>query len=337
MVRMGAAAAALLLLPAAVSAAALELRAGALVEAKAASWKPVPSAAVVDAGRLSFKRKAFLEGSFSMPVRAKEVRRALATALRGMAPEERRSTARILEAVEKWASASLFTDPAPSSCPASWRPASRVIGEGKGNPFELVRAVTAVLRAAGVPARPVFNGLPLVCIYVTPARGSGFWTVWDPFHPSASAMRLPVAWLPPDAGEVPLVSTKPAVSPCAVTARVLRFPTKEAAEAAFAAFKATGSPEGEPQGLSGDATEWWEVWTIGAAFDPEPAGGFTVEFPLPFVIDDASRCGTREHALWISDPSRLEGVPRMHSRTDQDKGGLLVTLRARVRGRAGGG
>lgn len=311
---------------------ALEIRACALVEAKAAGWKEVPDTAVVDPTGLSFKRKFFLAGRSPMPVRAPEVKSALREATRGLKPAERRNTLKLLSALEDWSATALVEEPGPVSCPAAWKTSAQVLKARGGNAFELVRALTSMLRAAGVPARPSFNGLPMVCLYAVPRGKSGFWTVWDPLHPSASLRRLPVLWLPLRAEEVPLVAVKPAIPACTASAEGRRYPTKDEAKVVFEALKATGRfPEGGVEPLSADTAEWWEVWSIGAVFDPEPVGAFTATFPLPFVTDPVSRIGTREYGVWCSDPSRVRGRAVAHTRADQKLDGILMTLPVKVK------
>jgi hypothetical protein len=315
-----------LLTPAAVSAP-LELKAVALVESRAPSWKAVPESARIDVQGLSFKRKFFLEGRSAIPVRAPEVRKALAEALKPLSKGDRSVTREVLKAVEEWTATSLTESVGPLACPSAWLPADQVLKNRAGNRFELVRAVTAMLRAAGIPARPSFNGLPMVCIFVVPARGNGFWTVWDPFHPGASLARLPVLWLPLRAEEVALAATKPETG-CEPLVEGRRYPRREDALAAFASMKATGAfPPGAIEPLSADAGTWWEVWAVGAKIDAVPEKKTSVSFPLPFVIEPASRCGTRDWAVWISEPARMKGRPSAHTRTDQQLGGILMEVR----------
>jgi len=300
------------------------------VQSQAARWKPVPAGAVVDVTGLSYKRKVYLEGRQAIPVRAPEVLAALKEATRGLDPEGRASTGKLLAALEEWSAGALSEEAGPLACPASWRTAAGTLKERKGNGFELVRALTAILRAAGVPARPSFNGLPMVCLYAVPRGKPGFWTVWDPLHPSASLFRLPVLWLPLRAEEVPLVSVKPGGAACTPSVEGRRYTRKEEAKAVFDELVKTGRfTEPGPPPLSTDTGEWWEVWAVGAKFEEAPAGGFEAVFPLPFVTDEKSKCGTREHAVWCSDPARPVRAGA-HTKADQQLEGLLMTLKVKV-------
>jgi len=273
-----------------------------------------------------------LEGRAAIPVRPAEVRQALTEALKPLSRPDRSDTREVLRAIGEWTTANLAEVEGPLACPPAWHPADQVLRERRGNRFELVRAVVAMLRLAGIPSRPSFNGLPMVCLFAVPAGGKGFWTVWDPFHPSASLSRLPVAWLPLRAEEVPLVSTKPESLACEPQVEVRRFADRAEAEAVYAVIKGTGSfPAVDTAPLSADAREWWEVWAVGARIDDSPAPVVSVSIPLPFVIEPQSRCGTRAWGVWISEPARLKGRPSAHTRTDQELGGILMGVRVDIR------
>jgi hypothetical protein len=309
---------------------ALEFRVCTLVQARAASWPPVPADAVVDPGRLSFRRRAFLESGDGIQVGATAIKRALAAALRDLKQGERRKAVPVLNAIGEWVAASLFEEPS-VSCPHAWRTAAQVIKDGRGNPFELVRALVALVRLAGIPAKPSFNGVPVTLVYVfsnSPGK-PGFWTVWDPLHPSGSFNRLPVLWVPLRSGDVSPVSVKPPGIECVPRIEGHRFASQASAVRAYDFLKANGRfPEKAPNQidmeLSADAVEWWEVWAIGADLEPGP-GGIAVTVPLPFVKE--AGYGTREHAVWSSEPALIRPDPTPHAQTDQYLGGLLVTVR----------
>ena len=180
----------------AAPAGALEFKVCSLVQAQAPGWKEIPAAAVIDRGRLSFKKKVFLESTRTIPVWSPTLKKALAEALKDLSPAERKRTRPVLDAIGKWAAGNLREEPESLACPGAWRSAPQVVKAGGGNRFEVCRAIVGMLRAAGIPARPTFNGVPLFYLYVTPPGKSGFWTVWDPVHPSGSSRRLPVLWLP---------------------------------------------------------------------------------------------------------------------------------------------
>ena len=130
-----------LLSPAALSAP-LEIKAVALVESRAPAWKAVPESALIDVQGLSFKRKFFLEGRSAIPVRAPEVRKALAEALKPLSKADRSATREILKAIEEWAATSLIESEGPLACPSAWLAADQVLRNRTGNRFELVRAIT---------------------------------------------------------------------------------------------------------------------------------------------------------------------------------------------------
>jgi hypothetical protein len=304
----------------------LEFRVCALVQARAAAWPAILADAVIDPDRLSFRRKTFLEPSDGIPVRAPEVRRALATALKGLKPGERKRTRAVLDAIGSGV-ASGITEEAALASPVAWRTAAQVFKDGRGNPFELVRALVALARAAGIPARPSFNGVPVVLVYVmssAPGR-TGTWTVWDPLHPSGSFGRLPVLWIPLRSGDVLPVTVKPRETACVPRIAGRRILAQAEAVRVYEFVKANGTfPVAEAGDLDVSAPEWWEVWTIGAGLDPGP-GETVVTVPLPFVPE--AGYGAREHAVWSSDPSRVKPDLQPHAQTDQYLGGLLLTVR----------
>lgn len=316
---------------AAEGAGAFEFRVVSLVQATAAEWKDIPADSVIDGGRLSFKKKVFLESRAGMPVWSPAVKGAVENALRGLGREERRRTRTVLEAVQKWAEEALEMDPASPGCPDSWRTAAEVIKDGRGNSFEIARTIATMLRVAGIPSRPTFNGVPLTYIYVTVPGEKGFWTVWDPLHPSGSFRRLPVLWLPLRAGDVKLVETSPKGLTCTTFIEGRRFESREVAAGIFARAKETGRfPEGSSDPVRADAPGWWEVWIVGARMAPGSEGGFSAVVPLPFVQDRGY--GVREHAVWASDPERVDRVEQPDAKTDQTLGGLLMELSMRFRG-----
>lgn len=306
--------------------AGLEFKVCTLVQARVVAWPEVPAAARIDRGRLSFKRKAFLESRPTITVWAPAVKRAVAAALKGLTSAERVQTTKVMNALGAWVTESLEETPAPWSCPVAWRTATQVLEEGRGNVFELVRALTAMLRSAGIPAKPTFNGVPMVSVYVTPPAKRGFWTVWDPWHPDAALRRLPVLWLPLRAGEVPLVRTEPETLACQPSIEGRRFASREHAQRAFAFLKSAGRFADEPEEfLEAGIKNWWEVWAIGARVTSSGGKGFSAVVPLPFVKDVGY--GTREHGVWVSASGRLQRVARAHAETDQKLGGLVLTLK----------
>ncbi len=317
-------------------APALEFKVCALVQARAAAWPKIPDNARIDPQRLSFKRKVFLESRKAIPVWAPGVKRALAEAVKGLKAGDRKRTAKVLDAIGSWSAETLTEDPSSLPCPTSWRTAAQVLRDRRGNAFELVRALTAMLRAAGIPARPTFNGVPVIYLYVTPAGKRGFWTVWDPRHPSGSFRRLPVLWLPLRAGEVPLISTKPKGLACRPAIEGRRFASQGEATRTFKFLKAAGRfPDKSAELLPADTKSWWEVWAIGAEVVPEPQEAFSAMVPLPFIggyygQKDIS-FGTREHGVWVSAPKRLKRVEPPHAQTDQRLGGLVLTLQVHFR------
>jgi len=312
------------------AAAPLKVRVVALVEARAPGWPAVPEDAIIDKGRLSAGRKAFLASARGIPVGSPAARKALAAATRGLKAGERVQTVKVLAAIEEWSVKALVEEPGAPSCPSSWRDGAAVLKAGKGNGFELVRALAAVLRTAGIPARPSFNGSPVVCIYVTPVKDPPFWTVWDPIRPSGSIRLLPLLWLPLRAGEISPVETEPKGTPCVPVIGGRRFATREEAGKAFDEAKVSGTlPAGDTPPLAAGLASWWEVWTIGADYDSvKPSRALTVRVPLPFLKETGS--GTREHAVWVSDPARTATAGRPESETDQDLGGLFLSLKIRV-------
>jgi hypothetical protein len=300
-----------------------------LVEARAAAWPEIPPEARIDRGALSWRRQALLGSGPGIPVRADEVLRALSAALASVPAGSRDRTVKVLDAVGAWVSASVAETQLPLETPASWQAADAVLRAGRGNPFERVRVLVAMLRAAGIPARPSFNGVPVVVLFVTPVGASptGDWTVWDPLHPSGSFRKLPVAWLPLRAGEVPLASTTPPGIACRPSASVRRCVGRGEADRAYETAGRIGAfPSNPAEPLPVNAAAWWEVWIMGVAFDADP-GRVSVTVPLPFVPE--LRTGTRGQVVWVSDPSRLKAVEPI-SETDQRLGGLTHSLRVQL-------
>ncbi len=307
---------------------ALEVKLVTLVQARTPQWRSIPDEALIAGARLSYKNRVFLESSGGMTVRAPEVRKALREALEAVPAGERDRLGRVLEAIRGWAGANLEVAPSSLSCPASWRDAAELLREKRGNRFEIVRALAAILRAAGVPARPTFNGEPVIYLYVTGSRGGGFWTVWDACQWNSASASLPVLWLPLRAEEVqPVWSDSDGVCPdLALQGR--RFLSREEAQSAFLEVKETGvfpASEREEDKVEQDRGSWWEVWAIGARLEPEPSQAFDLFFPVPFVKE--LEYGMREHAFWVSDPRRLGRISRINARTDQVLGGLTLTVR----------
>jgi len=315
-------------------AGGLEVKVCALVTAHAAGWQEIAPDARIDEGRISFKKKAFLKGKGPIAT-AREAQKALREALAGLSPGDRKVTGKVLDAVGEWARLGLEETAGLEGSPQTWRDSTAVLTERKGNSFEVARALAAMVRAAGIPARPSFNGVPVICVYITPARKPGYWTVWDPMHPSAAVLRMPVMWLPIDAGEVPLVETEPEGLASRVFARGRRYEEKDEALKAYEMLRTDGvfPEDGEEAFLSAESKQWWEVWEIGAEFDSAPPGEFSVSMVVPFVpeID----YGTRDKAVWISDSTRsFRALP--HSETNTRLGGLVYTMKVRVRSAAGG-
>ncbi|MEK7476175.1 MAG: transglutaminase domain-containing protein [Candidatus Coatesbacteria bacterium] len=323
--------------PSAAVPPGFEVRICALVEAPAAAWSGIQPEAVIDPAALSWRRKAFLSSSATIPVASPEVRRALSAALASVPSASRSRTIKVLDAVGAWVSASVLEDPEPLRTPGDWRGADEVIRTGHGNAFERVRVLVALLRAAGIPAKPGFNGVPMVVLFVAPGSASlpGEWTVWDPLHPAGSFCRLPVAWMPLRAGDVPLVATAPAGLPCRVTVATRRWAGRDDVRRAWETVGRIGAfPSNPAEPLPVGTPAWWEIWIIGVAFDGDP-GAATVTVPLPFAPE--LKYGTRDQTVWASDPARLKAVDQW-SETDQRLGGLVHGLRIRLsRSAAGGG
>jgi hypothetical protein len=316
-------------------AAPLKVRAITLVESKAPGWPAVPEDAVIDKGRLSAGKKAFLASARGIPAGSPAVKKALSAAIRGLKAGEKAQAAKVLAAIEEWSVKALVEERGAPSCPPSWKDGAAVLKAGKGNGFELVRALTAMLRTAGIPARPSFNGSPVACIFVTPVKDPPFWTVWDPIRPSGSIRLMPLLWLPLRAGEISPVTTEPKGTPCVPVIEGRRYATREEAEKVFAGVKASGDfGGGETPPRAAGLSAWWEVWAIGADYDPvEPSRALTVTVPLPFLKETGS--GTREHGVWVSDPARTVVAGRPESETDQELGGLVLTLKIKVGAAAG--
>lgn len=309
------------------ASATLEVKICSFVEARLAEWPEIAPEAVIDSGALSWRRKAFLGSSAAIPVGAPEVRRALDDALAPVPPAARARTTKILDAIGAWISASVLEDPGPLSTPAGWRAADEVLRAGRGNAFERVRALVALLRAAGIPAKPGFNGVPMVVLFTAQPRDPGEWTVWDPLHPAGSFRRLPVAWLPLRAGEVPLVTTRPAGLPCRVSVKVRRWADREEARRGWETVGRIGAfPSNPVEPLPVETSAWWEVWIMEVAFDADP-GAVTVTVPLPFAPE--LKYGARDQAVWLPNPARLKSVEPW-SETDQRLGGLIHGLRVRL-------
>lgn len=306
---------------------ALEVRISALVEARSPAWPEVDPEAVIDTGALSWRRKVFLGSSREIPVRSREVERALADALAVLPPGTRSRTFKVLDAIGKWVSASIAEDAGPLGTPSSWRPADEVIGSGHGNAFERVRVMTAMLRAAGIPAKPSFNGVPMAVIFTAAPRDPGAWTVWDPLHPSGSFRWLPVGWLPLRGGEVPLVSSSPEGAPCTPAVEVRRWAGREEVSRAWETVGRLGAfPSNPVEPLAAGTAAWWEIWITTLVLDPDP-GAVTLRVPLPFVPE--LRTGTRDQSVWLSDPKRLRSTEQW-SETDQRVGGLVHGLSVRI-------
>ncbi len=316
--------------PVATTAAPLEVRVVALVESGPATWPDLPVGAFIDPDTLSFRRKEFLKAAPGLPVRDPAVVRALAAALAPLSREARHDTRRVLDTLGDWAGRNLVEEGGGVTAPAQWRDAAAVLRGGRGNGFELVRALTVLCRAAGIPARPSCNGGPVTVVYGAPRRSAGIWTVWDPLHPGGASRTLPVLWLPLRAGEVLPVAVKPP-SPggCRLVLEHRRWLDEAAARAVFATLSVTGAfPPGLVVPPAAGTPSRWEVWAIGAAFAEAPPPGTVLRIPLPYVKELGT--GTRAHAVWVSDPARRFAVSPPQSETDQDLGGILMTVALRL-------
>jgi hypothetical protein len=220
------------------------------------------------------------------------------------------------------------------AAPFAWRDAAAVLHDRRGNGFELARALVALCRAAGIPARPSFNGVPVTVLYAAPRQGPGAWTVWDPLHPSGSVRVLPVLWLPLRAGEIPPVAVKwpPGArrpEDCRLVMECRRMVDEASARGTFAVLRTTGGwPVADALPLAADAAAWWEVWSIGLSCATEPPPGTSLRVPLPYVKELGY--GTRDHAVWTSNPDRPAAVTAPQAETDQDLGGILMTLAIRL-------
>jgi len=322
-------------------AAALEFRVVSLVEARAAGWPAIPEDAGGDPDRLSFRRRACLAPTAAIPVRDPAVRAALTLALAPLDRPDRRRTARVLDAIGEW-TAGAIAESAETGNPAAWRTAAATIRDGTGQAWERLRVLVALARAAGIPARPSFNGVPVALVWITasPAAGrtspkpgaasAGFWTVWDPLHPSGSFRALPVLWQPFGSEEVPPLAVAPPGTACRPLLEGRRYARRADAAQAFEAVRATGRfSDPVPAPLVAGSTAWWEVWSIGAVFDPAPPGSCTATVPLPFVKEMSY--GARERGVWISDPARLRSVSAPLARTDQELGGLKISIAVRLK------
>ncbi len=330
--RATAAAAALLLgaWPAPVRAVPLEVRVAALVEAGPPAWPSIPAGARIDRESLSFRRREFLKPAPGLPVGDPAVGRALAAALAPLSREARHETRRVLAALGDWAARNLVEEGGGVTGPAQWRDAGSVLRAGTGNGFELVRALTVLCRAAGIPARPSCNGGPVTVVYASPPRGPGVWTVWDPLHPGGPATTLPILWLPLRAGEIPPVAVRPPPpGGCRLILEHRRWLDEASARAVFTTLSITGAfPPGLVMPPAAGTPSRWEVWAIGAAFDAAPPPGTALRIPLPYVKELG--IGTRAHAVWVSDPARRVAVTPPQSETDQELGGILMTVAVRL-------
>jgi hypothetical protein len=266
-----------------------------------------------------------------VPHRDPAVRKALAAALAGLSRRDRAKTARVLAAIGEWTAAEVAEAAGPPGDPVSWRSAATAITDRVGHPWERVRVLVALARAAGIPAGASFNGVPVALVW-TGSRGgraAGAWTVWDPLHPSGSFSRLPVLWLPLGAEEVSPVAVTPALRPCRPLLEGRRYASLADASHAFACVRSTGAfPEVATDPVPSDRGAWWEVWSIGGRFDEGLAGRCTVTVPLPYVRELGY--GAHERAVWVSDPLRLRSVSLPLSRTDQDLGGVRMALDVRL-------
>lgn len=301
-------------------------RVAALVQAGPARWMEIPGDAVISRSAPDKFRRPFLESGAGIPVRAPAVMQALAAALAPLTVSDRMNVRKVLDAIGGWAAATLVEDLGPVPCPAGWRDAARVLTDRQGNPFELARALTAVIRAAGLPARPTYNGVPAVAVFIKPREGPGAWTIVDPFHPMASTRRLPVAWLPLRGGDLPPVSFSPNPGGCGpLIIEVRRYVDRDAAARDVEAVRTTGAflPMPPPP-LRADAPAWWEAWSIGAALEP-PAGRWSAVVALPYVRE--LDYGTRDHAVWVSDPARMPAVTMPLSETDGAAGGIVMSIK----------
>lgn len=338
-----------------------------LVEARAAGWPAIPAEARIDPDRLTLRRRACLASTRAVPVRDPGVRAALAAALAGLDRADRHTTARVLDAIGEWTATAVAESGVPGD-PASWRAATAALQERSGHAWERLRVLVALARAAGIPARSSFNGVPVAVVWITGSPGggprlrrpgsggpgtqgrdaeqrspdvrrtppknvaasAGFWTIWDPLHPSGSFRVLPVLWLPSGAEEIPPVLMTPPAAACRPLLDGRRYLTLADASHAFAAVRATGRfPDVATDPLEAGTAAWWEVWSIGAVFDPGPPGPCTATVPLPFVKELAY--GARERAVWISDPARLKSVSAPLARTDQDLGGVRMSIAVRLK------
>lgn len=328
--RAAARAAAVLWLPVGVaageSAAPCPFRVAALVQAGPANWPRLPDDATIRPAAATRFVRPYLEPGPGIPVKSPAVAKALAEALAPLAAADRRNVRTVLDALGEWAAVTLAEDHGPVPAAGTWRDAARVLADRRGHAFERLRALTALARAAGIPARPTFNGVPVMLVHATKPGGPGIWTVWDPFHPVAAARLLPVAWLPLRGGDLPPVVFEPAGMPVGpLHIEVRRYGDRGAAALDLGAVRATGRflPEPPPP-LPAGALDWWELWIIGA--DPvPPAGRWSAVVALPYVRD--LEYGTREHAVWIAEPARPPAVTGPLSETDPAAGGIVMTLK----------
>lgn len=305
---------------------ALSFRVCALVEARATVWPAIGPDARIDPARLSFRSRVFLAPSADMPSSSRAVRRALAAALRPVPAGQRARTAAVLKAIGAWVATALVESD-DGGCPPVWRSAARVLADGRGNGFELVRTMAALARAAGIPARPAFDGRPMVMVYVT-GRGPGAWTVWHPGPAESPEPARPVLWMPLRERELPplRLTRSDAADACRVRLAGRPFGTRDEAEAAFGTLQRTGDlPAAD--GAAASATVWWEVWSIGGDFAVAPPAT-TAVVTLPYVPARGLR--TLRQAVWASDPLSVRGVSRPQSSTDQELGGFTYTVEVRL-------
>ena len=314
-------------LAASAPAAPVEVVTVALVEARPARWRPVPPDAPVVRTGWTRAFRPCLGATREFPCESSAADAALAAALAPLARPDRRRMSAVLDALGEWAAGALVLDSLPPGCPSAWSGGGEVLRDRHGNDFERARALVTVLRAAGVPARPAFNGVPLVLVAVPAAgREPAFWTAWDPLHPAASIRALPVLWMPLRGGDVPPVRFSPApAAGCGMRLDGRRYPDRLGAQAAFDLLRESGRwPETAVTPLDAGAAAWWEVWATGIRLEAQ-AVATRLTVPLPYLRE--AGYGTRAHAVWCSDPARLGVISPPLTETDQDVGGLLMTLR----------
>jgi hypothetical protein len=287
--------------------------------------------AVIDPERMGFRIRASLKPTREVPHRDPAVRKALSAALSGLSRGDRTNTSRVLAAIGEWTAANVAESAESPGDPSGWRSAATAIVDHQGHPWERMRVLVALARAAGIPAGESFNGVPVALAWGCSGTGrkTGAWTVWDPLHPSGSFSRLPVLWLPLGAEEVVPVAVAPVLRPCRPVLDGRRYMTLADATRAYDAVRSTGAfPDPVADPVSADAAGWWEVWSIGGRFDDGPPGRCTVTVPLPYVRE--LEFGGHDRAVWISDRSQLRSVSLPLSRTDQELGGVRMSLAIRL-------